>query len=133
MWRAAPSRISSAIASPVAGAFSMPCTQSIGRDLSNTARAGDPRGAAAGCEIAEGAPRQACMRGVVFALVDNTWNGRYAFPFCASFASDPDRDSCFRQGIDYLKSLFGKSAADVVKDCEAHAADSRRCVKLASG
>ena len=115
-----------------AGAFSIECTQSIGRDLSNTARLGEPRAAAAGCERAEAEPRLACIRGVVYALIDNTWDGRYAFPFCATFKSDHDRDVCLSEGIEYMKSLFEKSTADVLKDCKSYAVDLRRCAQLAA-
>src|SRR5690349_24010251 len=53
-----------------------------GRDLSNDVRFGDGRAAAQKCELVDGTGRAACMRGVVYALIDNTWDGRYALPFC---------------------------------------------------
>jgi hypothetical protein len=113
------------------GRFSIECTQSIGRDLSNTARLGEPRAAArlrkGRCER-----RLACIRGVVYALIDNTWDGRYAFPFCATFKSDHDRDACLSEGVEYMKTLFEKSAADVLKDCKSYAVDLRRCAQLAA-
>jgi len=113
-------------------AFSIECTQSIGRDLSNAARLGEPRAAAAGCERADAERRLACIRGVVYALIDNTWDGRYAFPFCATFKGDHDRDVCLSEGVEYMKSLFEKSAADVLKDCKSYAVDLRRCAQLAA-
>ena len=79
-----------------AGAYRVPCAQSIGRDLSNEARMGESRAVAQKCELAEDDNRLACMRGAVYALVDNTWDGRYAMPFCAAFGSNTDREDCFQ-------------------------------------
>lgn len=116
-----------------AGAYRIQCTQSIGRDLSSTARLGQPRTVAAQCELAQGDNRLACMRGVIYALVDNTWDGRYAMPFCAAFTKDADSENCFKESIQYLRTVFEKSADDIVKDCTSYAANSRRCIELAAG
>ena len=114
------------------GEYDLPCTLSIGRDLSNDVRMGQTRPTAQRCESVGGARRLACMRGVIYALIDNTWDGRYAFPFCATFKSDHDRDVCLSEGIEYMKSLFEKSTADVLKDCKSYAVDLRRCAQLAA-
>ena len=115
-----------------AGAFVTPCAQSIGRDLSNVARLGEPRSAAAGCELAQGQVRLACMRGVIYALIDNTWDGRYALAFCAAFGSDADNESCLKESVQYLRTVFDKSSEDINKDCTRYAANSRRCMELAA-
>jgi hypothetical protein len=114
-----------------AGAYRVPCTQSIGRDLSNEARIGQPGSVAQKCELAQDKNRLACMQGVVYALVDNTWDGRYALPFCAGFANDKDRESCFESSIEYLRTFFEKPAEAIARDCSRHAANSPRCVELA--
>jgi hypothetical protein len=46
------------------------------------------------------------MRGVVYALIDNTWDGRYALPFCAELSQENDRNACFQTSAHYLKSIF---------------------------
>lgn len=114
-----------------AGAYQAACTQSIGRDLSNEARVGQPRAAAQKCELARDDNRLACMGGVVYALVDNTWDGRYAMPFCAAFANNTDQEECFEMSIQYLRTFFEKPIEDIARDCSRHAADSPRCVELA--
>ena len=114
-----------------AGAYAVQCTQSIGRDLSNFARLGQPRTVAADCELAQGVSRLACMRGVVYALIDNTWDGRYALPFCAAFKTDADSEGCLKESIQYLKTVFEKSAEDILKDCKGYAENSQRCIALA--
>lgn len=114
-----------------AGAYRVPCTQSIGRDLSNEARMGQPRSVAQKCELAHDKNRLACMQGVVYALVDNTWDGRYALPFCAAFANDSDREACFESSIEYLRTFFEKPVEDITRDCSRHAANSPRCVEVA--
>jgi len=113
-----------------AGAFVTPCVQSIGRDLSNTARFGEPRTAAMGCELAQGQNRLACMRGVIYALIDNTWDGRYALAFCAALSSETDNESCLKESVQYLRTVFEKSADEINKDCTRYAVDSRRCIEL---
>ena len=114
-----------------AGAYQIACAQSIGRDLSNEARVGQPRAAAQKCELARDDNRLACMGGVVYALVDNTWDGRYAMPFCAAFANNTDQEECFEMSIQYLRTFFEKPIEDIAQDCSSHAADSPRCVELA--
>jgi len=113
-----------------AGAYRVPCTQSIGRDLSNEARMGQPRGVAQKCELAQDDNRLACMRGAVYALVDNTWDGRYAMPFCAAFGSNSDSEDCFKLSIQYLRTVFEKPIEDIARDCSRHAANSPRCAEL---
>jgi hypothetical protein len=114
-----------------AGVYRLPCTQSIGRDLSNEARVSQPQSVAQKCELVPGDDRLACMRGVVYALVDNTWDGRYAMPFCAAFGSPTDREDCFQMSIQYLWSVFEKPIEDIARDCSSHAANSPRCMELA--
>ncbi len=115
-----------------AGAYRIPCTQSIGRDLSNEARVGRNQTAAQKCELVQGEVRLACMRGAVYALVDNTWDGRYAMPFCAAFSTAADRENCFTMSIQYLHTVFDKSADEISKDCARYAANAPRCLELAS-
>jgi len=114
-----------------AGVYRVACTLSIGRDLSNEVRVGQPRTVARKCELVHGSSRRACMQGVVYALVDNTWDGRYAMPFCAAFASHTDREGCFETSIQYLRTFFEKPVEDITRDCSRHAADSPRCAELA--
>jgi hypothetical protein len=114
-----------------AGPYRAACTQSIGRDLSNDARVGKTRSAAQKCELARDDNRLACMEGVVYALVDNSWDGRYAMPFCAAFADNADQEKCFDMSIQYLRTFFEKRREDIARDCSRHAANSPRCVELA--
>jgi hypothetical protein len=114
-----------------AGAYQVPCTQSIGRDLSNEARIGQPRPVAQKCELVQDRSRLACIHGVVYALVDNTWDGRYALPFCAALVSYSDREDCFEASIQYLRTFFEKPIDDIARDCSRHAAHSPRCAELA--
>ena len=89
-----------------AGKYADDCVQSIGRDLSNLSRGGQSLDAAVECERAEGEPRRACIRGVVYALIDNTWDWTYATPFCAALREDGPY--CKESGEGYLKSFIRK-------------------------
>jgi hypothetical protein len=114
-----------------AGDFRHPCMLSVGRDLSNDVRIGAGRATAQKCEIVSGESRLACMRGVVYALIDNTWDGRYALPFCATFGQENDQKACIRSSTEYLTGTFEKSPAEVAKECAAHVRDPNRCAELA--
>jgi len=86
--------------------FAGDCVQSIGRDLSNLSRGGQSVEAAEQCERAEGEARRACIRGVVYALIDNTWDLTYAAPFCAVLREETAY--CKESGEGYLKMFIGK-------------------------
>lgn len=111
-----------------AGNYWSTCMQSIGRDLSNTARAGDPQAVAQKCELGTpGGERQACIRGVAYALLDNTWDGRYAFPFCAKLSRADDIGYCFAISTAYLKGTFDRRPTDVSAECTKFAPSSQVC------
>jgi len=114
-----------------AGDFRQQCMLSAGRDLSNDVRIGSARATAQKCELVTGENRLACMRGVVYALIDNTWDGRYALPFCATFDQENDQNACIRASAEYLTGTFEKSTAEVAKECAAQVRDSKRCAELA--
>lgn len=115
-----------------AGEFRSACEVSLGRDLSNFVRAGQIRAAARKCELASGESRLACVSGVVYALIDNTWDGRYALPFCAALGGERDQTDCYALSVEYLAGTFDKSPADIIKDCAQYVRGSARCVKISS-
>ena len=90
-----------------AGPFEQQCAQSVGRDLSNAARAGDSRRVAEKCEGAQGEARRACIRGVVYALINNTWDATYAAPFCSALREE-DSAYCNQASKDYLRMFVEK-------------------------
>jgi hypothetical protein len=114
------------------GEYDLPCTVSIGRDLSNDVRTGQTRPTAQKCESVAGERRLACMRGVIYALIDNTWDGRYVLPFCVAFADDSDQQSCIKESIGYLKTTFQKSTEEITNDCAQYLGQPKRCLDLAS-
>jgi hypothetical protein len=113
-----------------AGEYRHQCSASVGRDLSNIVRAGQIRPIAEKCEMVTGESRFACMRGVAYALIDNTWDGRYALPFCAALTQENDRSTCFQTSGHYLKNTFEKSSVEIAKDCSEHLRQPKRCVEL---
>jgi hypothetical protein len=113
-----------------AGEFRQNCALSVGRDLSNDVRIGNSRATAQKCQMVAGDYRHACMRGVVYALIDNTWDGRYALPFCAAFSEDEDQRVCIRVAVDYLAGTFEASAADITRQCAKHLPRPARCADL---
>jgi len=114
------------------GEYRFQCAQSAGRDLSNYVRLGQIKPTAQKCEAAGGKAKRACIEGVIYALIDNTWDGRYAMPFCAALAEHGDQSDCFSESIAYLKGTFEKSVEDVIKECRQHVDPSERCAELAA-
>jgi hypothetical protein len=114
------------------GEFRARCEISIGRDLSNDVRLGQIRATAQKCELASGEPRLACVHGVIYALIDNTWDGRYALPFCAALSQESDQSACYRESVDYLKDTFETPAGEIAKECAKYLSQPKRCVELAA-
>jgi hypothetical protein len=114
------------------GDYRFQCALSAGRDLSNNVRLGQTQATAQKCESVAGDSRRACMRGVVYALIDNTWDGRYAMPFCAAFGQENDQAGCYRESVNYLKGTFEKSPGEIAKDCAQHLSQPNRCVELSA-
>lgn len=114
------------------GEYRFQCALSAGRDLSNYVRLGQFQPTAEKCQSASGESKRACIQGVVYALIDNTWDGRYAMPFCAALGAEGDQSDCYRETIDYLKGTFGKIPADLAKDCQQYVNPASRCVELSA-
>ena len=115
------------------GEYDVPCTISIGRDLSNDVRMGQTRPTANKCESATGERRLACMRGVIYALIDNTWDGRYVLPFCVAFGEESDQQACIKESIGYLRTTFQRSTEEITQDCSQYLGQPKRCLDLVSG
>lgn len=111
-----------------ADVYALSCIQSIGRDLSNDARIKDPILTAQKCEFGQTDPeRQSCTRGVIYALIDNTWDGKYAFPFCQSFGAVTDRDYCMKASARYLAATYDKTKETILKDCVSRTQNQAVC------
>jgi hypothetical protein len=67
------------------------------------------------------------VRGAAYALIDNTWDGRYALPFCQALASTIDQDYCFKESHQYMQGYFEKSSGDISQQCSRYAPESQRC------
>jgi len=115
-----------------AGDFRLDCLVSAGRDMSNAVRFGDSSNSSQKCELVSGDARSACMRGVVYALIDNTWDGHYALPFCAAFSQQDDQSACFSISVQYLKSVIEKSVEEVRTECTKHLSQPASCIELAA-
>ena len=113
------------------GEYKLQCMQSIGRDFSNDARVREPEFTSKRCEMVSGEDRNACIRGVIYALMDNTWDGKYAFPFCNSFSGQEDTSYCFKNSANYLKNVLARSNNDLRADCKKYSPSPETCYSLA--
>jgi hypothetical protein len=104
------------------------CTQSLGRDASDTVRGGDPKAVSKLCESGIGTQMEWCTRGVIYALIDNTWDGKYAYPFCATYDNADNAKFCYETSTDYLKGVFSKSKDDLEGECRTFANGNAICL-----
>ena len=111
-----------------ASGYALSCIQSIGRDLSNDARIKDPRLTAEKCELGQDErERQACIRGVIYALMDNTWDGRYAFPFCNTLQAPTDTAYCMSASTQYLRATYDTKKEAILNECVFLVKDAAIC------
>ena len=100
------------------GTYRNTCMQSLGRDASNDARK-DPKSAPICVQLQTEMDKQFCMMGLVYALSDNSWDGRYAFPYCDNLPINYT-SFCYRTTITYfVHSIFINKSA-VMKSCETY-------------
>jgi hypothetical protein len=116
----------------VAHSYVDSCTQSMGRDLSDTVRFGKPRDVSAVCEKGLGDQPQWCTRGVIYALIDNTWDGKFAFDFCSTFSTPEGSRFCYEASDDYLKNVYRKTVADLNSECAQYAPGNALCTAAAN-
>jgi hypothetical protein len=114
-----------------AGDYRIPCVQSLGRDIAYHAVMGEPRVASLICESGVGDDRVACLTGVVNTLVSDKGDGRYAFPYCESYASVDDIASCFRYAVDVVATPKS-TTADLEAECMRWAPTSATCLAAAA-
>ena len=144
------------------------CMQSLGRDKSNDARAGDPAEVSKICAMlaplqnleqsqnqekelnqdstasnnntnqnfvtgldAE-SDKESCTIGVSYALADNTWDGKYVFPFCESFEKEGDKEYCYKVSVNYLKTSLVVEKSKVLESCKSFVPASLICIEEAS-
>ncbi len=106
------------------------CFVSLGRDVSNYVRNGSIEYALDVCETNSVGFERPCIEGVVYALVDNTWDAQFAFPFCKTFSKQENINICFKYSLSYLKSSYGFTDSDIETECNKHAKESlNMCLK----
>lgn len=110
-----------------AGAYRITCAESLGRDISNDVRTGDGEGVARSCEAGTEDELFACLRGAVRAVIDNTWDGRFALPFCPKFKSPAAVAHCFEVSLGYLAGVYAKSKDDLRGECTTHSPGNAGC------
>lgn len=111
-----------------AGPHRLPCFQSFGRDLSPRARTEGPAAYARRCTALREDERLRCAQGAVFALADHTWDGRYVYPFCAVFTTEPLRARCFEEAHAHLLGRLEQPRGELAGDCRTYAATTPECL-----
>lgn len=115
------------------GNYRKRCFTSLGRDKSNDVRSGHNIEVSKTCASFESEEdKNACVSGASFALSDNTWDGRYVFPFCESFEKEDDKRYCYNASINYLKISLVVSKNKILESCKSFVPGSTICVEETS-
>lgn len=103
------------------------CFKSFGRDRSNYIRIKSDAPYEDLKKIDDGYKRD-YISGLIYALLDNTWNGHYAFPFCSKLGDY--KDYCYRDAIGYLNINLGTPKEEIKESCNLHAPgeDKQYCI-----
>lgn len=94
------------------------CFISIGRDLSNYVRTGQSYLVKDICENSVGkfGKTDKCLAGAIYALIDNTWDGKYAFPFCDSLSAN-NVINCVQMAKQYYQSVYQPGWDKINSEC----------------
>ena len=101
-----------------AGNYRNTCLVSLGRDASNDARA-DPKSANICTSLVTKGDTRQCMKGLVYALADNSLDGRYAYPYCDNLGDD-HTTYCYQTTISYLLNSLYIPQTTVTESCERY-------------
>lgn len=107
-----------------AGDYANTCMTSLGRDLSNYARIGEGEHLRHVCEDLGGDYAADCVWGGIAALMDNTWDGSFAIPFCNLIQGEQLLNTCYFYTYHHLKGqyLFDRDAW--LEQCSLYAGDN---------
>jgi hypothetical protein len=106
-----------------AGDYRTECFKSVGRDLSNNVRTGNPQYVADTCQTGYTRYTEECIRGSIYALIDNSWDGKYAYQLC-NLLNDEQKGSCYENASFYLKATKEYDTRDIEEGCEKFAGDN---------
>lgn len=107
------------------------CFISLGRDNSNSVRLNNLASALEVCEVFSAGNERACVDGLVYALIDNTWDAKYAYAYCEGIKNTTTKQICYLDSHYYLKSTYVLSKDDLNKQCETYAVNEKDfCKKM---
>ena len=106
------------------------CFRSLGRDASSDVRQEGPTKYSSLCASLPPEERTECIQGVVYALADHTWDGRYANAFCASFAEAERQEECFGYAHQHLTVALEQPVEKVANGCRALASSPDVCLRV---
>ena len=112
-----------------AGDARLACFQSFGRDVSPRVREKGPTEFVSLCTQLQPDERSPCIRGAVYALADHTWDGRYAFPFCAAFPDGALGHACFTEAQRHLLYSLEQTRAATEQGCAALGTGREACLQ----
>lgn len=111
-----------------AGDARLTCIQSLGRDISSSSRTNPSYGISICIALAQD-EKETCTRGIIYALMDLTWDGQYAFNFCDLYAADADKRFCYQYAVNYLQTGLGETKTEVRGYCETQSKNRDICLQ----
>lgn len=109
-----------------ADAARMTCVQSLGRDISSNTRNNFPYGISV-CNPLPEDERHACIQGILYAFMDLTWDGQYAFGLCDALPREEDKPFCYERSAQYLRGSLGIEKSAVEEYCATQSKNTELC------
>jgi len=114
-----------------AGAFVNNCFISLGRDISNYVRTGNIERTVQTCEVLSEQNSKECVQGLVYALMDNTWDAQFAFGYCIHLTNQDLKVDCYVLSLRYLDWNYHFSVEDLTEQCEEFAKEETKlCLEV---
>lgn len=105
------------------------CFVSLGRDLSNDVRTGKAERVRRACEDLSGDHARDCISGTLYAVIDNTWDGSFAYEYCRTLQDEDLKRECYRAATDYLRWAYGYDRTKLLGSCNEHGKSERQLCK----
>jgi hypothetical protein len=115
-----------------ADGYSDTCFVSLGRERSSLFRLGSGL-PFTDLEKIEEEYKDDYIRGMVYALADNTWDGTYAFPFCSKMDDGSLGTFCYETATGYLTGTLGIPRSKIESSCMEHSPEPDLCKNSMGG
>lgn len=115
-----------------AGKYYDTCMEGLGTNISTEVRLGRINDVVEFCMTQpKNAGKYSCMLGVLRMLINNSWNGKYAYPFCKLLPQQqqtPLRQLCYHLSQEHMRDMKYQSVEAAKEDCNKYSEGDPLCL-----